>query len=706
MALTINTNIFSLTAQAALSSNAEPLQTSLQRLSTGLRINSAADDAAGLAIATGLQSQVNGDNTAITNANNGVGLLQTAEGALTTISNNLQTIRELAVESANSTNTAQDRAALNTEAQQLISEIDRVATSTSFNNVSLLNGSFSNAAFQVGANAGQTITIAQIASARTTDLRSSAPGYLTTVTGNADTILTPSATVFTAISYATLSVGALTINNVAIGSSKAGTVSADQTSNSAWALANAINAASGTGVKATAEATSTGAFGSATVVAALAAGDITINGIAIGSVSLITTGSGVAQAAAVAQAINLKVAQTGVSASANNGKISLTSAEGGNIALTLGAGAVNVGLGAAAGTTFYQGRLLLGAVSGSITIGGSSVTALASPIGVSGGTYYQDAAGHSGSSPAAIVSGDLTINGVSINPPVQGGAGQTADSAWALANAINSASGTGVKATANATVTGQLASATVFTAISTGAITINGVALGTTTGSVAVASTANGVQEGIAVAKAINLITSETGVTATADSLTGRITLTAADGRDITIANVTATTASTAGLGPVGNAGAGPRTYQGSITLTSTASSGIAIKGTSASSAGLTTGSTEATAIAQITVVADINISTASGAAAAITTVDSALNQLNLLNANLGAYQNRFESAITTLQNTSNNLSSAKSNIQDADYAVETSNLTKALITQQAGISILAQANTLPQYILALLPKG
>lgn len=510
MALTINTNIFSLTAQAALNSNQEPLRTSLQRLSTGLRINSAADDAAGLAIATGLQSQVNGDNTAITNANNGVGLLQTAEGALTTISNNLQTIRELAVESANSTNTPQDRQALNTEAQQLISEIDRVATSTQFNNVNLLNGSFSNAAFQVGANAGQTITIAQIASARTTDLRSSAPGYLTTVTGNADTILTPSATVVTAITYTTLSVGALTINHVAIGSSKAGTVSADQTSNSAWAIANAINAASGTGVK----------------------------------------------------------------------------------------------------------------------------------------------------------------------------------------------------ATANATVTGQLASATVFAKISSGAITINGVALGATTGSVAVASTANGVQEGLAVAKAINLISSETGVTATADSLTGRITLTAADGRDITIGNSVATTASTVGLGPVGNAGAGPRTYQGSITLTSTASSGIVIKGTSASSAGLVTGSAAATAIAQITAVADINISTASGAAAAITTVDAALNQLNLLNANLGAYQNRFESAITTLQNTSNNLSSAKSNIQDADYAVETSNLTKALITQQAGISILAQANTLPQYILALLPKG
>jgi len=128
MALTVNTNIFSLTAQAALANNSQPLGLSLQRLSTGLRINSAGDDAAGLAIATRLQSQVNGDNTAVTNANNGVGLLQTAEGALTTITNNLQTIRELAVESANATNSNTDRQSLQAQAAQLIAEIDRVAS--------------------------------------------------------------------------------------------------------------------------------------------------------------------------------------------------------------------------------------------------------------------------------------------------------------------------------------------------------------------------------------------------------------------------------------------------------------------------------------------------------------------------------------------------------------------------------------------------
>ncbi len=126
--LTINTNLFSLNAQTALSNTQGPLQTAMERLSTGLRINSAADDAAGLAIATGMDSQVNGLNTAVVNANNGIGLLQTANGAMTSITNNLQTIRELAVEAANATLTPTNRAALNTEAQQLIQEIDRVAS--------------------------------------------------------------------------------------------------------------------------------------------------------------------------------------------------------------------------------------------------------------------------------------------------------------------------------------------------------------------------------------------------------------------------------------------------------------------------------------------------------------------------------------------------------------------------------------------------
>ena len=153
MALVINTNVMSLNAQRNLSTSANPLATSLQRLSSGLRINSAKDDAAGLAISERLSAQINGLTVAARNANDGISLAQTAEGDLAQIGNNLQRMRELAVQSANASNSVSDRAALNAEVQQLAQEIDRVAQASSFNGVKLLDGSFSAQTFQVGANA-------------------------------------------------------------------------------------------------------------------------------------------------------------------------------------------------------------------------------------------------------------------------------------------------------------------------------------------------------------------------------------------------------------------------------------------------------------------------------------------------------------------------------------------------------------------------
>src|SRR3954463_10620991 len=147
MPLTINTNVASLNAQRNLNASQGALATSLQRLSSGLRINSAKDDAAGLAISSRFTAQIKGLNQAARNANDGISLSQTAEGAMGEISNNLQRIRELAVQSRNATNSATDRAALNSEAQQLKSEVDRVASQTSFNGVKLLDGSFANQAF-------------------------------------------------------------------------------------------------------------------------------------------------------------------------------------------------------------------------------------------------------------------------------------------------------------------------------------------------------------------------------------------------------------------------------------------------------------------------------------------------------------------------------------------------------------------------------
>ena len=167
MAQIINTNVMSLNAQRNLNSSGTALATSIQRLSSGLRINSAKDDAAGLAISERFSTQIRGLDVAVRNANDGISLAQTAEGAMVEISNNLQRIRELAVQSANATNSASDRKALDAEVKQLTAEIDRVARQTNFNGTALLDGTFTGALFQVGADAGQTIGINSITNART-----------------------------------------------------------------------------------------------------------------------------------------------------------------------------------------------------------------------------------------------------------------------------------------------------------------------------------------------------------------------------------------------------------------------------------------------------------------------------------------------------------------------------------------------------------
>ena len=159
MAQVINTNIASLNAQRNLNSSQAGTNQALQRLSSGLRINSAKDDAAGLAISTRFESQIKGLNVAVRNAGDGVSLAQTAEGALGSMTDSLQRIRELALQAANGTNSLDDRQALNAEAQLLIEELGRVSQGANFNGVNLLDGSFSSS-FQIGANAGETIDVA------------------------------------------------------------------------------------------------------------------------------------------------------------------------------------------------------------------------------------------------------------------------------------------------------------------------------------------------------------------------------------------------------------------------------------------------------------------------------------------------------------------------------------------------------------------
>lgn len=241
MAAIINTNVISMNAQRNLNGSQNALATTLQRLSSGLRINSAKDDAAGLAISERMTSQIKGFTQAIRNANDGISMSQTAEGALGEIGNNLQRIRELAVQSRNASNSASDRTALNNEVQQLKAEIDRVASTTTFNGIKLLDGTFTNQDFQVGANVGETINIASIVNAQSSALGTTTT-YSTSVTGVAATgFATPADDI---------AAGDLKINGVDVGAITAGGGAPAQGA----AVAAAINLITGTtGVTATAD---------------------------------------------------------------------------------------------------------------------------------------------------------------------------------------------------------------------------------------------------------------------------------------------------------------------------------------------------------------------------------------------------------------------------------------------------------------------
>jgi flagellin len=251
----INTNTASLNAQRNVNSSQNALNTAMQRLSSGLRINSAKDDAAGLAISQRFTSQIKGLDQAARNANDGISLAQTAEGALVEVTNNLQRIRELAVQSSNATNSQSDRDALQTEVNSLKAEIDRVANTTAFNGVKVLDGSFTGAVFQVGANAGETITVSSIADANLSALSS------------VSTASTSSAQVAT-LGTGAAAAGSLTINGTDIGALSAVGTAAERGTQ----VVDAINAVSTTtGVNAYIDSTTN-------QITLTSAADITVGG--------------------------------------------------------------------------------------------------------------------------------------------------------------------------------------------------------------------------------------------------------------------------------------------------------------------------------------------------------------------------------------------------------------------------------------------
>jgi len=314
MPQTINSNIASLTAQRNLDRSQGMLSTSLQRLSSGLRINSAKDDAAGLAISDRMTAQIRGLNQASRNANDGISVAQTAEGALGEVTNALQRIRELAVQSANDTNSAVDRSSLQKEVSQLQQEITRIATQTQFNGKNVLDGSFSNASFQVGAYADQTISFS-IGSSKATDIGAHRLSLNKVHVGGA---LTAAADVAGGNNVVAQS---LTVSGTT--GTAAVSVGADATARDIAGLVNGQSATTGVTATASTEATLSGLGSAGTVSFDLYGSNGT--GVAISANVVSTT-----DLSSLADAINAKAASTGISAelSSDKASISLTNAEG------------------------------------------------------------------------------------------------------------------------------------------------------------------------------------------------------------------------------------------------------------------------------------------------------------------------------------------------------------------------------------------
>ena len=706
MVQVINTNITSLNAQRNLNSSQSDLQVSLQRLSSGLRINSAKDDAAGLAISERMTSQIRGLNQAARNANDGISLAQTAEGALAESSTLLQRIRELAVQSANSTNSASDRASINAEVSQLLAEMQRTSVTTQFNGQNIIDGTFTGAQFQVGANANQTIFV-NVGNAQTAALGSYQVGN-TAIAG----------------SGAALVGGDLTLNSVDVGASISG---------SAQDITAAINGiASQSGVTASAT-TSLSSVNTLDRNQTLQSGDLVINSVEIGSVS--GSNNLATQGANIAAAINGFSNQTGVTATANQatGQLTLTSTTGRTINISAGSNAGYsrlenaTGLEVSASTeqaqathTFANGVAGVSTFTFDADVADNNDGML---FTLQGTTYELDSVGGvaAGNTAIAFTTGDtaaaiaalaktaVDANVTGVVTAVVGGALQVTSSTATgstdrtdftstnllgavIDNAATAADGVSVGDTLN------IAGVTYEFGYSNSTVTAGNVlvVLGADNNANAAAlNTAIGVQYAAGntniqsvVAGAVLTVTSDlAGSTgdATVDATYAGAAITAADLAE-NLAGGTGTAAD----------GAGTAISQvGTIELFS--SSQISIGGSNLAKAGLQT------AISSLNAASTIDVSTLAGANAAISIADGALSQITSIRGALGAVQNRFESTISNLAATAENLSAARSRILDTDFAAETANLVRNQILQQAGVAMLAQANSLPQLVLSLL---
>jgi len=698
----INTNTKALAAQGSLMNANKVMSQAMERLSTGVRINSAKDDAAGLAISNRMTSQIRGYAVAIRNSNDGISMAQTAEGALGIVNDMLQRMRELAVQSANGALSNSDRANIQEEVSQLKTQIDQVASKTNHNNINLLDGSAQKITLQTGTNANDTMTIG-FGSVQTKDIGLGSKASLSA----------------SAVTTTALTTGDLLINGVQVGESLAtdDKLSTDSNSGSALAKAAAINRVTNlTGV--TAKVGATTAYG-ASMTATATSGTITINGIATATVY--TTSDAEISRRTVVTAINQISAQTGVKAintNDDNQGIVLVAEDGRNIQIAALSGltAAATGLNATAATTTVGTYALSSNDGKSITIS-SKVGGALENSGLNSGTYKADTAvtvskarsiAAANTAPTSTTTGvmngnTLIINNVQIDAAIasddtasdtNAASGTKAASAIAIAAAINKKSAlTGVSAKSEA----NIVYGSGFTAGVVTNIYLNGV-------TISADLTANSTRA--EVLEKINTYSGKTGVTAS--EWGSGIKLTADDGRNISMGVGGAGGAAAIGLTGSGigvaATSAGATTTYGRVSLTSAkefsvksgseSNTNFALLGFRAGTFGGADNGAK---------VASVDVSTVDGANTAIKALDAALDTVASIQSKAGAYQNRLDAVVSNLTESNQNMSASRSRILDTDYATETTTLAKSQIITQAATAMLAQANQSSQTVLSLL---
>lgn len=704
----INTNTKALVAQESMRSSDLKLSQSMERLSTGSRINSAKDDAAGLAISNRMTAQIRGMSKAIQNTNDAISMSQTAEGAYTNVGDILQRMRELAVQSSSGTINGSDRSSLQLEVSQLKSQIDDIAKSTNHNNIKLLDGSAQKITIQTGVKAGDTMNMS-FSSVQTKDIGIGSRAVLGSVGGKYTSGSTNDA----------LSASTLYLNGVAVGASYATDDNASSAAGSASAIAkaaaiNKVADLSRVYAKVETNVVSGSAMTAETVASSLT---LSINGVSTDTFST-STDTSLSRKTVVA-AINAKSSITGVVATDtgdDNLGVTLSAADGRNITVS-GGQASTTGIRASVSTTFVGSFSLYTMDSTDINVSfKAGATEAADRSGLRSGSYKADSAlfttvarTYATAAPTSATQGLLNANSMIINGVAIGQALSTDDSASdttaasstrassaiAIAAAINRSSDqTGVTASATPNIVRGTGFTALGVAATTSSVFLNGQTITINN------TTRNGVMD------SLNSYSKLTGVVATAWG--DGVQLTAADGRNISIGS----SAGAAAIGLTGvtigadatTAATTAATYTSQVTLSSansftvkSGSNGITNLENLGFRQGTFGGADNGLKINQV------DISTASGASAAITAIDSALDTVSKAQATSGAVNNRLDYIINNLSEASQNTTASRSRITDTNYATETTSLAKQQIIQQAATAMLAQANQSSQTVLSLL---